>query len=272
MKVSDLMIRKLEEKDRLSVLTYLNKEPSLNIFIIGDIENFGFDTDFQTVYGEFNENGTYLSVLLFYRKNLVYYSDEIYFNPNYVTIFKQHTFTYANCAERLAKLLHPYLDGFAYKEMYFAEARGFKDKQNHNDLSIHTFRTKEDAEKLYHFLATIDEFEDSSTEKDEFVKSKMDSIGTGNTLYVEEDGVVIATVATTAETSTSAMVVGVATAISHRKKGLASKLMTALMEEYFTKNKYLCLFFDNPKAGNIYQRLGFRNIDKWVMMVKENVL
>ena len=41
------MIRKLTETDRVEVLKYLYKSPSLNIFIIGDIENFGFEVDFQ---------------------------------------------------------------------------------------------------------------------------------------------------------------------------------------------------------------------------------
>lgn len=36
------MIRKLVETDRLEVLEYLYLSPSLNIFIIGDIEAFGF--------------------------------------------------------------------------------------------------------------------------------------------------------------------------------------------------------------------------------------
>jgi predicted GNAT family acetyltransferase len=42
------------------------------------------------------------------------------------------------------------------------------------------------------------------------------------------------------------------------------------MNEYFIKkDKYLCLFYDNPKAGNIYKRLGFKDVDKWVMLSKE---
>ena len=34
------------------------------------------------------------------------------------------------------------------------------------------------------------------------------------------------------------------------------------------KNKYLCLFYDNPKAGAIYKRLGFIDTEKWVMLDK----
>ena len=50
------MIRQLTEGDRIKTLAFLSKNPGLNLFQIGDIENFGFDSDIQTVWGSFNEN------------------------------------------------------------------------------------------------------------------------------------------------------------------------------------------------------------------------
>ncbi|OUB03999.1 acetyltransferase [[Bacillus thuringiensis] serovar konkukian] len=41
------MMRKLSKKDHEQVFTYLKEEAALNLFIIGDIEAFGYDTDFQ---------------------------------------------------------------------------------------------------------------------------------------------------------------------------------------------------------------------------------
>lgn len=263
------MIRRLDENDRTQVLEYLNQDPSLNIFIIGDIEHFGFDNDFQTTFGEFNERGDYESVLLFYRKNLVYYSHKEQFNTAYLPIMETFEFDYANAGARLAKLLHEYLPQYKYKEMYFAEARKFNEKEAVNDLEIKSLKTSDEASKLYDLLTEIDEFGVDGQTKEAFIEDKMKGLETGCTLFIEEDGKLISTATATAETTTSAMVVGVATSRLHRKKGLASKLMTSLMDTYFTKNKYLCLFYDNPKAGKIYHRLGFENIDKWVMMVKE---
>lgn len=45
------MILKLEDKHRNIVLDYVVKEPSKNLFIIGDIEQHGFNKDFQEVWG-----------------------------------------------------------------------------------------------------------------------------------------------------------------------------------------------------------------------------
>ena len=88
---------------------------------------------------------------------------------------------------------------------------------------------------------------------------------------IEKDGVCVSTAATVADTTKSAMVVAVATDSKARKKGYASKVMVSLMDEYINKrNKSLCLFFDNPKAGKIYHRLGFTDMDMWVMLVRKS--
>ena len=58
------MIQKLSEKDRELVLSYVGKQPSINLFFIGDIEQFGFDKDFQDVWGKFDDRGNLKGVLL----------------------------------------------------------------------------------------------------------------------------------------------------------------------------------------------------------------
>ena len=57
------MIKKLEEKDRAMVMEFLGEEPSINLFIIGDVEAFGFAADFQELWGQFAENGEIEAVL-----------------------------------------------------------------------------------------------------------------------------------------------------------------------------------------------------------------
>lgn len=46
-------IRKLTVEDNETVLNLLNKEKECNLFILGDIENHGYDKDFQDLWGEF---------------------------------------------------------------------------------------------------------------------------------------------------------------------------------------------------------------------------
>ncbi|WP_010051286.1 hypothetical protein [Carnobacterium maltaromaticum] len=42
--------------------------------------------------------------------------------------------------------------------------------------------------------------------------------------------------------------------------------MTSLVEHCHNQKKSACLFFTNPAAGSIYHRLGFVDLDRWVLM------
>lgn len=262
------MIRKLIEDDRNEVLKYLYQSPSLNIFIIGDIEYFGFDKDFQTIYGQFDDEKNYLSVLLFYRENVVFYSHIDRFDNDWLEILNKHEFQYFSGRKTIIDLIFPYLSDFEYKEMYFAEAKELENEIENSCLDIIEMKSKEDAELIYDLLTTITEFGVSKQSKDHYVEGKMKSLNMGVTYFVKENNIAISTVATTAETTKNAMIIGVATNTSARQRGLASIQMSYLMKKYFNKNKYLCLFYDNPKAGAIYKRLGFKDTEKWVMLSK----
>ena len=263
------MIRRLQEADRTALLDYLYKEQEYNIFIIGDIEAFGFDSDFQQVHADIDEQGKYHSVLLFYRMHAIYYADKTHFNELYLPLLTAYPFTAIIGKKALIDVLVPHLPDWVYRPMYFAKANTLLQPANYDDLTIRVLESEEDASKLYDLLASIKEFTIHSQSREEFVDGKMKSKQMGHTYYMEENGMFVSTVATTAETTVNAMVVAVATAPSHRNKGLASKLMTKLMEEYFNnKRKSLCLFFDNPKAGAIYKRLGFEEMGQWVILQK----
>lgn len=262
------MIRLLQERDRNNVLDYLYKEAAFNIFIIGDIEAFGFDTDFQRIYADIDTFGKYHSVLLRYREHTIYYADKIVFDKEYLEIFKNDPFVNISGKTELLDLIGPYLEGFKNSHTYFCEQ-----KKTHL-VSESAFRIKElktvgDARKLYDLLVNIKEFEIEKVKLEDFVETKMKSIQMGVTLFIEIDGIIVSSVAATAETNKHAMVVGVATQKEFRYKGYATALMNKLISIYQNdRKKVLCLFYDNPKAGKIYNRLGFKTTGAWDMYRK----
>lgn len=262
------MIRLLTEQDRSDVLAYLYKEASYNIFPIGDIETFGFDTDFQRVYAEIEE-GIYKSILLRYKNNAIYYADTPRFPLEYLKVFEDDPFDFISGKTDLMELVVPHLKGYEKHHTYFCEAKEMKDLSVPK-VEIKKMETEEEAAKVYDLISTVEEFSSFHQDKEAYVDAKMKSIQMGITLYIEKDGKVVSTVATTAETTKSAMVVAVATADYARNKGYASALMKELMYEYFVKKgKELCLFYDNPSAGKIYHRLGFETIGTWDMFKKK---
>lgn len=264
------MIKLLQEKDRTNVLNYLNQDAMYNIFIIGDIEAFGFDYLFQHVYAEIDKDGNYKSVFLRHYKSAIYYSDSPIFNKDYLMIFKKEPFTFFSGKPNLLEPIIFYLNNFNKFQMYYCEAVKVLIK-NSTKYKVKELQTEEDANKVYNLLLTIKEFSTEKDTREEFIEKKMKSLNTSTTFYIEENGEAISTAATTAETKTHAMVVGVSTRKDKRNKGYATAILGLLMEKYLIqKNNKLCLFYDNPKAGMIYHRLGFVKIGTWVMYEKSN--
>ncbi|WP_255256253.1 GNAT family N-acetyltransferase [Bacillus pseudomycoides] len=63
----------------------------------------------------------------------------------------------------------------------------------------------------------------------------------------------------------SAMVVGVCTHSNYRVKGYASLILQKMIQDFIKEGRTLCLFYNNPAAGWIYKRLGFKDIGMWTM-------
>ena len=57
------MIRKLSNSDYETVMELVGKKPAENLFIIGDIEAYGFESDVQELWGQF-EDEKLVAVLL----------------------------------------------------------------------------------------------------------------------------------------------------------------------------------------------------------------
>lgn len=260
------MIRLLKESEKQSVLQYLYQDPNFNIFPIGDIETFGLESDFQRVYAEFDENQNFLSIFLRYREHAIYYSHKIYFNKDYTKIFEKDPFQFISAKTENLNLLYKYLPNCVNKPMFFLHANHIDVDIEFDKSMIKKVETKESCSKLYDLLSKIDDFGIKNKSKNDFIESKIKSLEMGVTIYIEEDNKIVSTVATTAETTKNAMVVAVATDEQYRNKGYASMLMIFLMDMYFShKHKELCLFYDNPSAGKIYKRLGFKDIGTWNM-------
>ncbi|MGM0903192.1 MAG: GNAT family N-acetyltransferase [Bacillota bacterium] len=258
------MIRKLVAKDHQQVMRFLADEPSINLFIIGDIEAFGYDANFQVLWGEFSDCGDLIAVLLKYHNSFIPYAKSAFDIHGFTEIIKSYTTEplmsgKADIVEQFEKM--PGIKLGRKQETFFAEC------QTDTHLGKPELPIKKatiyDVDLIIELRSTIDEFVVSDTARDILVQS-MES-NTGRTYFLEENGSLTACASTTAENSVSAMIVGVCTSKKHRQKGLATAVLQKLIKDVLDENKILCLFYDNPAAGRIYKRLGFQDIGKWTM-------
>ena len=126
---------------------------------------------------------------------------------------------------------------------------------------------QEDAERIHDLLSTIVEF--SVQDSVDTIRNRIKD-NSKIAYYIENDNKEMITISQiTAENSKSAMVVGVATKKEYREQGYMSKCLSKLCSDFIERNKSLCLFYDNPKAGKVYHKIGFKEVGIWTMLVEK---
>lgn len=258
------MIRKLMKEDHDQVFPFLSQEPSINLFTIGDIEAFGYETDFQELWGEFDSVGNVKAVLLQYYKSFIPYASSHFDVQAFADIIKNSGGKYYLSGKSEIVEQFEGIEGLELGKKqvtFFAECTT---KQNwETDLPSVKEAELTDVDRIINIRNTIEEFKMMDGARESLIHS-MES-KTARTYYTENDGLMTACASTAAENSISAMIVGVCTRNEYRKHGLASTIMEKLFADVMNEGKILCLFYDNPAAGRIYKRLGFVDIAKWTI-------
>ncbi|UOQ43673.1 GNAT family N-acetyltransferase [Halobacillus salinarum] len=260
------MIRQLRETDRERCQELLFEKPAENLFMIGDIENFGFDQDFQKLWGDFTEDGRLKAVLLKYHSNYIAYSNTVFSGREFAEIINQDPeFTELSGLKSITEHILPYLENKQPRTRTLYYAKCEKSDFLNTDLPLEQVSLAgiEDIPAIDDLYNLISEFEKNNRRK-ESMKRGMES-GSARTYLLKNGNEVLSSASTTAENSLSAMVIGVCTHPNHIKKGYASLCMTKLCLDLLQEGKMLCLFYDNPEAGRIYKRLGFEDTGMWMM-------
>ncbi|WP_442604158.1 GNAT family N-acetyltransferase [Paenibacillus sp. KN14-4R] len=261
------MIRRLGQSDHDSLMQYLSEEPSINLFIIGDIESFGYESEFQELWAQLNDDGNYEAVMLRYFHSYIVYAksdfdvqgfaDIMNADPDFSELSGKASVVEAFEHNRLNKLGNKI-------STYFSELK----TDDFHSISSSQDRVKvatiEDIDRIISIRSKGFKNYSNRPNARESLLKVMES-GVSRTFYTEDQGEMTSVASTTAENSLSAMIVAVCTLDEHRNKGLASEVMTALCKQILSEGKNLCLFYENPKAGAIYKRLGFKDIGIWNM-------
>lgn len=263
------MIRKLKEHDKEQIINLIKDEPEFNLYIIGDIENFGFEQDFMELFGEFNENEELKAVSVRFFNIFMLYCKESCDYEGFAKIMNEKDYEMivgkteiiSNFENTMLKLQVPEVHSFSVlREIN-------KDFKVDPNIKVKK-ATLEDVDSIVDLKNRIDEFSSGSNKFKEILENDIKA-GTANGYYVEVDGIIVSYAQSSAENSMSAMVVSIMTHKEYRKSGLASACVKKLCEDKIREGKTLCLFYKNLKAGEIYKRIGFKEIGKWSMYKKE---
>ncbi len=262
------MIRPMKASERDDVLEQLYMEPEINLYLIKEVESFDPDNVHQEIHVEVSQE-QYEAVVSRNWSNLIYYAPTPHFNTDWLPVFRQFEFLFISAKTELIEKIHPHYPDMEEDRMDFMRSTLFTPDDGIDYSDIHVLESREEAAEVYDLLSTVEElYTVHQKPKKEYIEFlHYHSNDNGTTVYVRQDGRVVATASAVYETKKSAMIVGVATHGDYRKLGLGKKVMHYLMDLYINqKKKTLCLYYDDPRAEKLYKKMGFIDTHKWSML------
>lgn len=256
------MIKLLDSKYNQMLMKFLKKDSIINYFILQGLEREKYKKTFEKKWGEFDNNGNLKSVLLKRQTgNMQFYSGSDYDVDGFIGILKNEGFKML-IGEK--EILKRFLYKFNFSEVQEGAFISKLDKNKYsldieNDENIQKINIDDINKIVDLYKETFSGF----TPKEMMLAKYKDNTGRG--YYIDKDGKIISIAQSVYEQKDSAIIVGVATKPIHRKKGLATKCLIKLCKELLVEEgKILYLQYDNPKAGELYKRLGFKDIGRMI--------
>lgn len=260
------MIRKLVNNDIIKVKDYLNENPSFSLFLIADIDKYGLSSNIFMIYADFDNNdnihfvfGTYFNTLL------IYSNDDSIDTTTIYTYLKQHSinFNVLLISNALFESSINVTDFSQVHKTYCCELTTENFKPFNSTIPIN-IATEDDSTAILSLFNSTEEFEGLDMTLDAIKSYIMD-----NNVYIIKEGSEIASFTMcTATTEVLASIGAVCTSKRYRGKGYASALISHLSNEILNKGLKCSLCYDNPEAGTIYKRLGFKEVGNTIIAIK----
>lgn len=260
------MIRLLAEPERDAAIRLLANAPQLNLYILGNLETLGFAQDFCEFWGDVVETAhghcRLRAILNRYMTGWALYGEADADWAGLGHIVDTHRAGATRLQDNpggIASFL-PYLQRYASAQISVEELMVLDENALHPvtpaaDIVVRRGRMT-DLPALTKFYATAGDMARSPAA---VVRPLQDT----RLWLAEQHGEILATALTNAEIQQMAMIGGVYTAPAARGRGLSQAVCHALCAELLAEGKQPLLYWINPVAGAVYQKLGFRPIGQW---------
>ena len=264
------MIRRLDEGDREAVRRLLLGTPQLNLYLLGNLDAYGFAPELSEFLGDVVD-GVVDRVVDGRLRGVV----NCYMRAGW-TIYGEAGADWAGLAHVVDEValpnprlqdnpggvpsLLPYLRRYAVprvseEELMELDAGALSPRPELPGVVVRR-ATGADLGRLVDFYAEAEEM----TRAPEAVERPLRD---RRVWLAEIDGAVVATALTNAESVGYAMIGGVFTPPAYRGRGYAGAVVGALCGELQAEGICPLLYWHNPAAGAVYRRLGFRRIGTW---------
>jgi predicted GNAT family acetyltransferase len=263
------VILKLNSSYKKQLLEFLWEEKEINLFIIGDVETYGFDEKIVNYWADFQGNGQMTAVLMKFYEDFTVYSRSEFDVLGFSKIIKEKNFKVLSGEKSVVEKFSNHIEIIEKRNMYFAKLDKF-DNLSNGTLSDPVRPTKlEDIIKIYELQTILNGKKDLNS-LERLQNKFLHKYGRGYHI-INDRNEAISSAETTAENSCSAMIVAVCTNPSYRRHGYATAVVSKLCMDLLLEEKTVCLFYDNPVAGKIYKNLGFEDIGFWSLWKNKQV-
>lgn len=263
-------MQRCTEKDREAILAYIAAEPEINLFIYGDVETVGVDKPPVQVWVQPGAKGWDFLFLQYFDSYILYSHDPDYDAQAAAAFLRDRKVEGISGKQELLERLAPYFPEKVCRLTYMSRCNEVEPSFATKTDEAVTVRElgPDDLDETLDLLRKIEEFAQTYRGEDREREQLAQCWKCGGMMMgAFKDGHLVSTAQTTAATSRSAMVVGVATRPEERGHGYASAVVAELCRRSFAQGReFLCLFYDNPAAGRIYHRVGFAEVGGWIMM------
>lgn len=252
------MIQRLNNTHHKKVIEYLYREKEINIFLISDIERFGYDSYLFSIYGGINENGEIEGILLKCFEFIIFYAYDKFDVDDFAKFINE-----SDCEEicgksQVLEMLDDKIDLEIYRKVNIFKLVNINLLPDYEEDNIKLRKIRfGNLNKIARLYEEIDEFENTTVDN---IKA---SLKTGRGYFIERKGKAVSMAKTTSENKCNAMIIGVGTHPKYRKRSYATKCIVKICHDLLQENRVPCLFCDNEEAITIYKKLGFEKIGYW---------
>ncbi len=254
------MIRNLTTNDYSNIYNFCAQYPALNLYFLGNLETLGVESDICQFWGSFDDQGEINGILMRYMDGWNIADGQGCDYEGLGQIVDEHPAGAGRLQDntRYVESFVPFLRRYHAQQAsteYLCEL----DRQDFNPTCKPwpvRRASMSDYDALCNFYANAGHM----TRSPRGVERPLQD---GRVFVVEIENQIVCSVLTNAETRALAMIGGVYTPPAHRGNGYASTAMVGLCHSLIADGIRPVLYYDNPGAGAIYRRLGFKDIGLW---------
>ncbi len=253
-----------KESEREILIAYLKEEAVRNTFFIGDILNYGFESELQSVWADFDGEDCRAIYLWFCKNLLIYSKEEVLKEPSIKELLEMKKPDQIMAKTCHLNQIHPFLEGYQLHKKSIYGLENSLEVEKPRGVNVQKAK-RQDADRLYDFLQSGELAPLYRAKK--MIEKRLET-GEGIHYFIEQEGKIVAQVNSAASTPYTVMIGGVYTAPNYRGNRFASYLVGKLCQELKEEGKIPCLISDAEMniEKNLYVKMGFKRIDDFNMI------